>query len=252
MIHEILFVGAGPGDPDLITVKGRRAVENADTIIYAGSLVNPGILSYNKKEAAVYNSASMTLEEVLDVMKKSSARGERVVRLHTGDPSLYGAVKEQMDALDEMKIPYTVIPGVSSFQASAAALQCEFTLPGVSQTLICTRLEGRTPVPEKESLELLAIHHASMAVFLSVHMLGNVVARLTEHYPVTTPAAVVERASWPEEKVVRGTLADIEEKVAAEDIKKTAIIFVGDFLDSAYERSKLYDASFSHEYRDAT
>jgi precorrin-4/cobalt-precorrin-4 C11-methyltransferase len=249
--QTVYLIGAGPGDPELITLKGKRLIDAADVIIYAGSLVNPKVLDGHKPDAEIYNSASMTLDEVIDVMQKGVEAGKRVVRVHTGDPSIYGAIREQMDRLEEMGIPYEVVPGVSSFTASASVLKKEFTLPDVSQTVICTRLEGRTPVPEREQLEALAKHQASMAIFLSVQNIGEVVRRLLTSYPEETPVAVVQRATWPDQKIVQGTLADIEEKVKAADIHKTAQILVGDFLGDRYTLSKLYDPSFSHEFRKA-
>jgi precorrin-4/cobalt-precorrin-4 C11-methyltransferase len=250
-MNTVYFIGAGPGDPDLITVKGKNIVEKADIIIYAGSLVNKDILNCRKNESELYNSASMTLEEVIDVMENGIKQGKSVARVHTGDPSIYGAIREQIDRLDELDIKSKVIPGVSSFVASAAALNREFTLPDVSQTVICTRLEGRTPVPERESLEKLASHKASMAIFLSVQMIDNVVDRLLEYYDENTPVAVVQKATWPDQKIVQGTLKDISEKVKEANITKTAQILVGGFLGDKYSLSKLYDKNFSHEYRDA-
>lgn len=252
MKNTIYLIGAGPGDPELITVKGLRLVKEADIIIYAGSLVNPKVLDQHKEGAEIFNSAFMTLDEVIDVMKRGTEEEKKVIRVHTGDPSIYGAIREQMDRLEEMDIPYEVVPGVSSFVASAAALKKEFTLPDVSQTVICTRLEGRTPVPEKENLESLASHRASMAIFLSVQMIDNVVERLKKHYPASTPIAVVQRATWEDQKIVEGTLENIAEKVKAAEITKTAQILVGDFLGDKYSLSKLYDPGFSHEYRKAS
>lgn len=250
-MSKVYFIGAGPGDPDLITVKGRKIVEDADVVIYAGSLVNPKIIECRKKESSLYNSASMTLDEVIEVIKMSIKDGKLVARVHTGDPSIYGAIREQIDILDELGIENEVIPGVSSFVASAAALRKEFTLPNVTQTVICTRLEGRTPVPEKESLDSLASHKASMAIFLSVHMIDDVVSKLLKHYEENTPVAIVQRATWEDQKIVMGTLKDISEKVKVAGINKTAQILVGNFLGNEYELSKLYDKSFSHEYRKA-
>jgi len=246
---KVYFIGAGPGDPDLITVKGKKIIELADIIIYAGSLVNREIIECRKPGAEVYNSASMTLEDVIAVMKKGAASGSTVARVHTGDPSIYGAIREQMDELVKLSIPYEVIPGVSSFTAAASVLGMEFTLPGVSQTVICTRLEGRTPVPEKEDLELLASHRASMAIFLSVHMMDEVVKKLKVHYDGSTPVAIVQKATWPDQKIVKGTLDNISKKTDESDIDKTAMILVGDFLGSDYERSLLYDGSFTHGFR---
>lgn len=246
---KVIFVGAGPGDPELITVKGYKALEQADRVIYAGSLVNPELLKICGKSIPVHDSAHLTLEEVLDLMRKGAAAQETIVRLHTGDPSMYGAIQEQMDALDKLNISYSVIPGVSSVFAAAAAVQREFTLPGVSQTLILTRMAGRTPVPEKENLAALAQHQASMAIFLSVQELGQVVADLLTGYPASTPIAVIYKASWPEEQIIRGTLATIVDQVSSAGVRKTAQILVGDFLNTVYERSRLYDPEFSHEYR---
>jgi len=248
-MSKVFFVGAGPGDPDLITVKGKKIVEKSDVVIYAGSLVPVEVVDCRKEDAQLYNSASMTLDEVLEVIEKSISDGKTVVRVHTGDPSIYGAIREQIDPLEEKGIKCEVIPGVSSFTASAAALRKEFTLPDVSQTVICTRMAGRTPVPEDEDLDKLASHRASMAVFLSVGMIDKVVDKLKKHYPGNTPVAVVQRASWPDEKIVLGNLNNIDEKVKKEDINKTAQILVGDFLGNTYEKSKLYDKKFTHEYR---
>lgn len=249
-MKKVFFIGAGPGDPELITIKGKRKIDEADVIIYAGSLVNPEVLEGRKESAKVYNSASMTLEEVMDVMVQGVNEEKQVVRVHTGDPSIYGAIKEQMDILEEYKIDYEVIPGVSSFTAAASAIKKEFTLPSISQTVICTRLEGRTPVPDKESLDKLAQHNASMAIFLSVHMIEKVVKTLMQSYRKETPIAVIQRATWSDQKIVIGTLENIAQKVQENDIKKTAQILVGDFIDCEYELSKLYDKKFAHEFRE--
>ncbi|MDO9493260.1 precorrin-4 C(11)-methyltransferase [Acetobacterium sp.] len=249
MMNTVYMVGAGPGDPELITVKGQRIVNEADIIIYAGSLVNKAIIAGHKADAEIFNSASMTLDDVIAVIKRGTAEGKKIARVHTGDPSIYGAIREQMDRLDELGIPFDVIPGVSSFVASAAALKKEFTLPDVSQTVILTRLEGRTPVPEKEKLEDLASHQASMCIFLSVQMIDDVVKRLMKHYAPTTPIAIIQRATWEDQKIVMGTLETIAQKVKDENITKTAQILVGDFLGDEYSLSKLYDPSFTHEYR---
>lgn len=250
-MKKVYFIGAGPGDPKLMTLRGKELVEAADVLIYAGSLVNKEVLQWRKESAEVHNSASMTLDEVIDVMDKGLNEDKVVVRVHTGDPSIYGAIREQIDRLETMGVESEVVPGVSSFVASAAAIKKEFTLPSVSQTVICTRLEGRTPVPEAEALEKLASHQASMAIFLSVQMIEKVVERLTVHYPVTTPVAVIQRATWEDQKIVMGTLENIADKVKEENITKTAQILVGDFLGDQYELSLLYDKSFSHEYRQA-
>lgn len=246
---RVYFIGAGPGDPDLITVKGRKIIEQADVIIYAGSLVNSEIIGCRKPEAEVYNSASMTLEEVISVIKEKSAASGVIARVHTGDPTIYGAIREQMDELEKLSVPFEVVPGVSSFTAAASVLGMEFTLPGISQTVICTRLEGRTPVPDGEDLELLASHRASMAIFLSVHMMDEVVNKLKVHYDGATPVAVVQKATWPDQKIVQGTLDSITGKIAGEKIDRTAMILVGDFLGKDYGRSLLYDGNFSHGYR---
>lgn len=249
---QVFFVGAGPGDPELITVKGQRLLSEADVIIYAGSLVNPALLSIAKPGTAIYNSASMTLGEVIAVIENAVASGKKVVRLHTGDPSIYGAIQEQMDVLSHNNISFEVIPGVSSFLATAAALKREYTLPDVSQTVIITRLEGRTPVPPKEKLAALASHEATMCIFLSVHMLDNVVAELIEGgYPKDTPVAIVQKASWPEQKIHRGTLETIAAIIKESGIDRTAMIVVGRCLDSDYALSRLYAPEFSHMYRDA-
>ena len=243
----VTFVGAGPGDVELITIKGRRAIEEADIVIYAGSLVAKEHLDFCKNGVQIYNSASMTLDEVIEVIKNN--REKNIVRLHTGDPSIYGAIKEQMDELDKLNIDYKVIPGVSSFTAAASSIKKEFTLPSVTQTVILTRVEGRTPVPEKEKLEKLASIGASMAIFLSVSMIEKVVDSLKKGYKRNVPIAVIQRATWDDEKIVIGTLDDIAEKVKKENITKTAQILVGDFIDCEYEKSLLYDKNFSHMFR---
>lgn len=247
---QVYFVGAGPGDPELITVKGIKAIQRAGIVIYAGSLVNPEILRYAKEDAEIFNSASMDLEEVLQVMERGVREGKIIARVHTGDPAIYGAIQEQMDALDEKGINYQVIPGVSSFLAAAAALEQEYTLPGVTQTVILTRMEGRTPVPGKERLSELAKHGTTMCIFLSVHAIGEVAAQLLAGYAGDTPVAVIQKASWPDQKIVRGTLADIADRVAAAGIGKTALIIVGDVFRGRYDKSKLYDPGFSHGYRE--
>lgn len=249
---NVFFIGAGPGDPELITIKGKNIIDNADVVIYAGSLVNKEILNSRKQDSQIYNSAKMNLEEIIAVIKKNALEGKVVARVHTGDPSIYGAIKEQMDLLDEEGIEYEVIPGVSSFVAAAAVLKKEFTLPNVSQTVICTRISGRTDVPNKEDLEKLSVHKASMAIFLSVSMIKELVKKLLKNYDSTTPVAVVYKATWKDQKILEGNLGNIVDIVKKSGIKKTAIILVGDFLSSNYERSKLYDKNFSHEYRGAT
>ncbi|WP_127008877.1 precorrin-4 C(11)-methyltransferase [Veillonella sp. CHU110] len=249
---QVHIVGAGPGDPELITRKGYRLVQEADVVIYAGSLVNPEILEACKEGCEIHNSASMSLDDVLAVTKASVAEGKTVVRLHTGDPAIYGAIQEQMDALKEMGITYDVTPGVSSFLATAAALQQEYTLPNVTQTVIITRMEGRTPIPEKEKLSMLASHGATMCIFLSVQMIDKVAAELIEGgYDKTTPVAIVVKASWPDQRIIRGTLETIADVVAEEGVIRQAMIVVSRVLDTDYELSKLYDKGFAHMYRDA-
>ncbi|OZV12523.1 precorrin-4 C(11)-methyltransferase [Tissierella sp. P1] len=249
----ISFVGAGPGNVDLITIKGRRLLEEADVVIYAGSLVSKEHLEFCKEETEFHNSASMTLEEVVEVIERSVKDNLKVVRLHTGDPTIYGAIREQMDLLDAKGISYEVVPGVSSFTAACASIKKEFTLPDVSQTIILTRIEGRTPVPEEEDLESLAKHKASMAIFLSVQEIDRVVEKLVKGYVNdNVPVAIVYKATWEDEKIIFGTLKDIEEKVKKENINKMAQILVGNFIEGEYERSKLYDPSFTHKFRSAS
>ena len=248
MVH---FVGAGPGAPDLITLRGAELLRAADCIIYAGSLVNPALLALARDGCAVYNSAEMTLEQVLAVMQEQERLSHETVRLHTGDASLYGAIREQMDQLDRLGIAYDDVPGVSSFCGAAAAACAEYTLPGISQTVIITRMAGRTPVPEREALSKLAAHGASMVIFLSAGMLLAVQEALLQGaYTEATPAALVYKATWPEEKVVRCTLGTLAQAGADHQITKTALILVGDFLAPAgYDRSKLYDPGFTTEFR---
>lgn len=249
----VYFVGAGPGAVDLITIRGAELLKKADVIIYAGSLVNPELLQYAKKECVIYNSATMTLEEVIEVMEESYKNNKMVVRLHTGDMSIYGAVREQSDILKEKNIPFESVPGVSSFLGAAASLNAEYTLPNVSQTVILTRMAGRTPVPEKEDIRLLASHKASMVIFLSASMLGNLSEELIKGgYEKTTPCAVVYKATWDDEKKVVTTLENLEKAGKEQGISKTALVLVGDFLGDKYNRSKLYDGSFTHEFRKGT
>lgn len=246
------FVGAGCGAADLITVRGKSLIERADVIIYAGSLVNPQLLEYAKKDCQIHNSAYMTLEQVIDVIKSAEHEGKMTVRLHTGDPSLYGAIREQMDRLDELGIKYDICPGVSSFCGAAAALRAEYTLPDVSQTVIITRMAGRTPVPEKESIAALAAHNATMVIFLSTGHLKELSAELIRGgYKPDTPAAIVYKASWADQKVCRCTVEDLAQTAADNGITKTALICVGYFLGNDYSLSKLYDKSFETEFRKA-
>lgn len=247
MIH---FVGAGSGAVDLITVRGKQLLEQADVIIYAGSLVNPELLEYKKTGCQVYNSAYMTLEEVIEVMEEAESRQLQTVRLHTGDPCLYGAIKEQMDILEEKNIPYKVVPGVSSFCGAAAALKVEYTLPGVSQSVVITRMAGRTPVPERESIRSFAKHKATMVIFLSMSLLKELQQELIEGgYEKDTPAAIVYKATWPEEQVFHCEVQSLYETARENNITKTALIVVGNILDSGYNRSELYNPAFTTEFR---
>lgn len=246
----IYFIGAGPGAVDLITLRGKRLLEKASLVVYTGSLVNPELLAFCPADCEKLNSASMTLSEVIGALN-AHWQDEVVVRLHTGDPSFYGAIREQMDALDQLGLPYEIVPGVSSMNAAAAALKVEFTPPSVSQTVIVSRMAGRTPVPEKENIRSLALHGASMVLFLSAGMLEKLCQELIlGGYPPTTPAAVVYRATWPDEEIIRGTLCDLPQKAA--HIHKTALILVGQFLGGAFEHSRLYSPAFSHEFREAS
>ena len=250
MVH---FVGAGPGAPDLITLRGAALLEAADQVIYAGSLVNPALLERCRADCRILNSAVMTLEEVIDAIRSAEARGKTTVRLHTGDPSVYGAIREQMDCLDRLEIPYDVTPGVSSFCGAAAALRAEYTLPGISQTLILTRMEGRTPVPEREQIRGRARHGSSRAVFLSAGMLQELQTELMKGaYTAETPAALVYKASWPEEKLISCTVGTLAESARKHGIHRTALVLVGKFLPGSRERSRLYDPSFTTGYRKGT
>ena len=247
----VYFIGAGPGDPELLTIKGKKIIDSADVIIYAGSLVNREVLKDIKSGAKVYNSATIHLEEVIEVMKEAEKKNLMTARVHTGDPAIFGAHREQMDALEREGIEFCVIPGVSSFVAAAAALKKEYTLPEVTQSIILTRMEGRTPMPEKESIEAFAKHQATMVIFLSANRIEELVEQLQTSYPVDTPIALVYKASWPEEKMIQGNLGNIVELVRKANITKTGLIVVGRFLGDQYALSKLYDKHFSHEYREA-
>mgnify|MGYP000327926905 FL=1 len=251
MVH---FVGAGPGAPDLITVRGKNLLEKADVVIYAGSLVNPELLTGTRKDCEIYNSAKMTLEEVLEVMRQASAEGKEVVRLHTGEPSIYGAVREQMDALDALGISYDSCPGVSACFGAASSLNLEYTLPEVSQSLIITRMAGRTGVPERESIESFAAHQATMAIYLSTGMLRELSKRLIAGgYSGDTPAALVYKATWKEEQDFICTVETLAETAEKHGIKKTALVIVGDVVrHGSYARSKLYDPDFTTEFRIGT
>ena len=250
MVH---FVGAGSGAADLITLRGKRLLETADVVIYAGSLVNPELLEYTRSDCEIYNSAFMTLDEVIKVMEQAENNGKTVIRLHTGDPSVYGAIREQMDRLDSLGIAYDVCPGVSSFCGAAAALKAEYTLPDVSQTVILTRMSGRTPVPERESIESLASHNATMVIFLSTGMLDELSERLIKGgYTADTPTAIVYKATWKDEKVFRCTVGTLAQTAKQNNITKTALITVGSFLGDIRSLSKLYSADFETEFRKAS
>ena len=247
MVH---FVGAGSGAVDLITVRGAKLLGECDVVIYAGSLVNPALLDYCKPDCAVYNSAEMTLEQVIAVIREAEAAGKTTVRLHTGDSSIYGAVREQFDELEKLGIAYDVCPGVSAFCGAAAALKAEYTLPDVSQTVIITRAPGRTPVPEAQSIRSLAAHRATMVLFLSTGLTEKLQQELLAGgYPDTTPAAVVYKATWPEEKIFRCTVETLHRTVTENGLRKTSLIVVGDCLGDAYLRSLLYDPGFTTEFR---
>ena len=250
MVH---FVGAGPGAPDLITVRGKQYLEEADVVIYAGSLVNPKLLEYTKDICTIYNSAKMTLEEVIHVIEKAEAEGKTTVRLHTGDPCIYGAIREQMDILDEKNFTYDYCPGVSAFCGAASALNLEYTLPDISQSVIITRMEGRTPVPSKESIQSFAAHQATMVVYLSTGMLEELSRRLIEGgYTADTPAAIVYKATWPEQKTFVCTVGTLAKTAAENNITKSALMSFGDTVAAAYfDRSKLYDPEFTTEFREA-
>ncbi|WP_457555436.1 precorrin-4 C(11)-methyltransferase [Candidatus Pyrohabitans sp.] len=245
---KVYFVGSGPGDPELLTLRAKRLLESADVVVYAGSLTNPAILEF-AKGAELYDSSGMTLEEIVEIMERAVRQGRRVVRLHSGDPSIYGAAGEQIQELKKRGIECELVPGVSSFLAAAARLGVEYTVPGVSQTVILTRIAGRTPVPEKERLEELAKHRASMVIFLSASHIEEVVKQLLRSYPPATPAAVVYRASWEDEMVIRSCLGEIAPLVERAGIRRSALILVGDFLEKQGERSRLYNKEFTHGFR---
>lgn len=248
---KVYFVGSGPGDPELLTRKAERLLRQAQVCVYAGSLVCPEILSLLPSTCRKYDSAEMDLQATTEVCRQAAASGVDVVRLHSGDPSIYGAIREQMNELDKLAIAYEVVPGVSSFQASAAALQTELTAPEVSQTIILTRVADRTPVPETQEIARLAATRSTLCIFLSVHKLAEICRTLSGHYGSDCPAAVVFRASWPDQKIIRGTLADLADKVIAQGVSRTAMIIVGQALSRDIPVSKLYDAAFSHGYRRA-
>lgn len=248
---SIVFVGAGPGATDLITLRGYRHLQTADCVVYAGSLVNPELLTYCKQGCAIYDSAAMNMEEIIQVMVSSDRLGQEVVRLHTGDFSLFGSLREQMESLIAEGCTFQLVPGVSSFLGAASAVRAEYTVPEISQSLIITRIAGRTPVPSKESLQAFAAHQTSMVIFLSADRIEDVTeALISGGYPCDTPCAMVYKATWPDEKIIRGNLTTIADQAHQEGITKTALIMVGQFLGEAYNFSKLYDKDFKHGYRD--
>ncbi|MEN6440286.1 MAG: precorrin-4 C(11)-methyltransferase [Syntrophobacter sp.] len=257
MKYPVRFVGAGPGDPELITVKGMRALQEADRVVYTGSLVPETLLGYCRQGVQLHDSASLTLAQTHALLKDGCESGERVVRLHTGDPSLYGAIHEQMDLLDKDGISYETVPGVSAAFAAAAAISQELTLPEISQTVILTRLGGRTPVPEKEQLAMLASHQATMVIYLSVQRMESVIGELRKHYPAGTPVVVAYRVGWPDQVFIHGELENIADKVSLAGINRQALIMVGEVFGvrgrtgDETKRSRLYDKSFSHQFRDA-
>lgn len=246
---EVYFVGAGPGDPDLLTVKARQLLENCKLCIYAGSLVSQRVISLINSDAEKYDSAAMTLDQIIEVTRQAQEKDIDVIRLHTGDPSIYGAIGEQMNRFDKLHIAYQVVPGVSSFQAAAAALKIELTCPNVSQTVILSRTSGRTPMPKHQDIETLAQSRSTLCLFLSIHKISEVAKQLVEYYGQDCPVAVVYRASWPDQVVIEGTIDDIEGKVGNSGIKKTAIVIVGHALAKPDTESKLYDSHFTHGYR---
>jgi precorrin-4/cobalt-precorrin-4 C11-methyltransferase len=246
---KVYFVGAGPGDPELLTLRAKSLIEEADVIVYAGSLINPKILGYAKEKAELHDSSVMVLAEIIELMSRSVRENKTVVRLHSGDPSLYGAIGEQIRRLEEMGIDCSVIPGVSSFLAAAASLGKEYTLPRISQTVIVTRVEGKTGVPEAEKLGELAKHQASMCIFLSAHLMEKVAEELKKGYPEDAPAAIAYKVSWDDEKILSTTISNLSEKAEEAGITKTALVLVGDFLKSKGEDSKLYDKKFRHGFR---
>jgi precorrin-4/cobalt-precorrin-4 C11-methyltransferase len=251
-VSKVFFIGCGPGDPDLITVKAKKLLQKADVVVYSGSLIPEQIMKMCKK-AKTFDAAKLVREEIFDILRKNAKKGKNVVRLHDGDPTIYGAIREQMDNLHKEKINSEVIPGVTSFLASAAALGSQLTLPGVTQTMIITRAEKRTKVPKREKISELAKHRATMIFYLSVQLIDNIVKEaVAGGYPKTTPVGVVYRASWPDQIIITGTLQTISKKIKAQKITRTAIIIIGDVIKpKSYEYSKLYDKSFSHGFRKA-
>jgi precorrin-4/cobalt-precorrin-4 C11-methyltransferase len=250
-MEKVYFVGAGPGDPELLTLKGLKLLREADVVVYTGSLIDTSILEFAKSNVERYDSAILNLDQIVKLITEAIGQGKRVVRLCSGDPSLYGATQEQIDLLEQRGIECEVVPGVSSFLAAAASLKRELTLPGISQTVIITRPEGRTPTPKSENLRLLARHEVTMVIFLGIQHIRKLCKELTEGgYPTDTPVAVMYRVTWPQEAIIRGTIQDIAEKVERLEFSKTAIVIVGRILsDTGYDRSKLYDPLFTHGHR---
>ncbi len=246
---QVYFVGAGPGDPDLLTVKASQLLGNCKLCIYAGSLVSPEIIALINSDAEKYDSAKMSLDQTTEIIQQASNNDINVIRLHTGDPSIYGAIGEQMNRLDKLAISYEVIPGVSSFQAAAAALNAELTCPEVSQTVILSRTSGRTPMPEHQDIETLAQSRSTLCLFLSIHKIGEVAKQLDKYYGQDCPVAVVYHASWPDQIIIEGTIKDIADKIKKSGITKTAMVIVGHALDKPDTQSKLYDSHFTHGYR---
>jgi len=251
-VSKVFFVGCGPGDPELITIKAKKLIQKADIVVYSGSLIPPAILKLCKK-AKLHDAAKLVREEIFDLLKKNAIKNKIVIRLHDGDPTIYGAIREQIDNLEKENIDCFVIPGVTSFLAASSALGTQLTLPGVTQTIIITRAESRTKVPKREKISELVKHKATMVFYLSVHLLSDIVTQAIEGgYKKSTPVAVVYRASWPDQKIIRGTLNDITKKIKDEKITRTSIVIVGDIVKPmSYEYSRLYDKTFSHRYRKA-
>ena len=246
---KVFFIGAGPGDPELLTIKAKKIIEKADIIIYAGSLISKDIIKLAKKDARIYDSSHMSLEEVLRIIHRAKPAEKIIARIHSGDPSIYGAIQEQMDWCEKQEIDYCVIPGVSSFQAAAASLKQELTLPGVCQTVILTRISGRTKVPAKEDLQRLGQSKATMVIFLSIDRIGDVIKKIKKNYGLNTPVAMVEKVSFPDERIITGTLENIAKKVKKAGIARQALIIIGDILKKDYQKSKLYDKGFEHMFR---
>lgn len=246
---EVQFIGAGPGDPELMTVKGKRLLEEGQVVVWAGSLINDEILSYVPGDATLHDSSELVLEEIINILDEGTRQENRTIRLHSGDPSIYGALGEEIKQLEHANIPYRIIPGISSFNAAAARLGVEYTVPEEAQSIILTRKEGRTPVPDSEDLKKLARHRTSLVLFLSSPRIHEIVEDLRPHYPDKTPVSVGYRITWPDETWVHGHLSDITEKVREEGITRTALILVGEFLEGTENRSNLYDPSFSHTFR---